>query len=123
MIYRHICVLFCALGISACANDNYIASSGDPARMKLALTDCKHQATDAYIKSTSKQNAMNGVFGGIAGGLAAGGSVLIAAALGATAVVTAAAIPRDQEPMKSSDIDPMIERCMATKGYIGTSEN
>ena len=92
-------VIGCLL-LAGCANDKYAVMAGGAPTiiMSKALSDCKHDALVRYAQGQSHVGAM--LFGA-AGALA----------------------DADSGAMKASDIDPAIERCMAGKGYVGTSEN
>ena len=66
--------------------------------MSKALSGCQHEVLTQYAQGQSHTGAI--LLGPI-------GALLDA----------------DSGAMKASDIDPAIERCMADKGYVGTSEN
>jgi len=96
--------------LAGCAHDSYTVAGGDPAAMPRTLQACKNQAITAYAHDQgSHGGAITGaVLGGAAGGI-------IGAALDSAT--------RAPGAMQPGDINPMVERCMAQAGFIGTSEN
>lgn len=107
---KRVLQLACLLALTGCAHDNYTVAGGDPARMAPTLSGCKNQAIAAYIHD-------QGSHGGVITGAVLGGAVggVIGAALDSTT--------RAPTGVQADDINPMIERCMAQSGFVGTSEN
>ena len=105
-------VLGLAFFVTACANDHYTVipgGNGSQERMAADLAQCKQDVLDRYYHDQHQSGAIvGGVLGGAVGG-AIGGAV------------DAGNTP--DHPMKLSDLDPAIERCMYEHGYTGTSEN
>ncbi len=104
------CATFALVG---CANDNYRVvegGPGSPASLKSDLHDCKNTVIAKFQSEqpTHYNAAMGAVVGG-AFGAALGGEL--------------DASTQKTDYMKPGEIDPAIERCMADKGYSGTSEN
>lgn len=93
-------VLLISFFLTACANDQYVATTGNPSLLSQALSSCKSQVLHDYAQSRSRVNAA----GAIAGGLGA-------------------LIADDGTAMQPGDINPAIERCMAARGFAGTSAN
>ena len=88
-------VLIIALPLLAgCAHDTYTATTGDPVYLKTTLSDCKRQAIHTYAYGQSPIGALLGPVVGMAAGAG-----------------------------DASKINPEIESCMLSKGYVGYSEN
>lgn len=97
-----------------CAEDNYSVvpnGPGSPDRMSADLKACKAQALDAFFDAQKSNTHTGAVVGAVLGG-ALGGAIggSIDAESGKPA-------------MTDRDIDPAIEKCMLSKGYVGTSRN
>lgn len=92
-------VILSALALSACASDQYVATTGSLEGMKSALWDCKMWEAHEYARE--HQSVWLLVGGGVGGAL--GGALAGAASSDA----------------KSAN--QLIEECMAAKGYTGTS--
>lgn len=106
---KHLVFVFAVLAVAGCANDRYVADVGNKAsvgQMKTDLSDCKNLVLHQYAHQQS------GIGAAAAGGL---GGVVAGAVVGLVSTQTGI--------MRASDIDPAIERCMAERGYTGTSEN
>jgi uncharacterized protein YcfJ len=104
-----------AVVLAGCAHDNYSVVAGGPGsqdRMNAELKACKQQAIDAYFDSEKQQPHTGAAVGAVFGGA-------VGSALGAMADKSG----ENPKAMQTSDIDPMIEHCMADRGYSGTSEN
>lgn len=104
--------LLLALGtlVSACAKDNYTVINGEGGskeHLNEDLKSCKREAIHKYFEG----RAQDGVVVGSAIGGAFGGALV------------GALNSNNNNDMKTSDIDPYIEKCMREKGYEGTSEN
>ena len=99
-LMKYAIMLSCLL-LSACANDRYAATTGDPSLQASVLHDCKNQAIhDAVYARNSGAALAAGVIGGAVGGLIVGLA---------------------QKP--ATDPNAQIEACMRAHGYEGTSEN
>ena len=106
---KHLSALLITLAVAGCANDRYVADPGNAAsadQMKSDLSDCKSIVRHQYVHQQS------GIGAAAAGGF---GGVIAGAVVGL--------VSTQSGEMRASDIDPAIERCMAERGYTGTSEN
>jgi outer membrane lipoprotein SlyB len=107
---NRIAFLTISLLLAGCANDHYSVIPGTAAsdeKMADDLRACKHEALDKYEANRDHTGLIAGtLIGGAIGGAVAG-----------------AIDSSSNQGMKPSDIDPEIERCMAGRGYVGTSEN
>lgn len=106
---KHVSAALFAFVLSGCANDRYVADPGNTAsvaQLKSDLSDCKSMVRHQYAHQQS------GLGAAAAGGL---GGVVAGALVGL--------VNTQDGQMRASDIDPAIERCMADRGYTGTSEN
>ena len=98
--------------LCGCAHDDYAVVSGGAGtqeHLRADLSECKHQAIQAYFDSRNNPAHGAALLFGATGGLLAG-----------------AAAGEQQSASKeipASEINPMIETCMVSRGYIGTSEN
>lgn len=118
-------LILAMLILSGCAHDNYSVipnGNGSQGAMFDDLKSCKHDATSKYWSErndgrdtgdTATAGIIGGVLGGALGGALAGAIVGGGAAGGASS--------NNDGAMKTSDIDPYIENCMAARGYAGTS--
>lgn len=95
-----ILLTFLSFPLASCAHDNY--SGGDPAQMQVTLNECKRQALHEHFEGQSSAGI---IAGGLIGG-AIGGALMGAA-----------------EGSGEPGINQLTERCMAERGYQGTSEN
>jgi hypothetical protein len=123
---RLIIIASCTMLLSGCANDQYTVNSigpGSTQRLASDLHDCKIDVLHRYTHSHATEVFVGAALGGI-GGAAVGGGVAAGAASGAIAgtAVSVADTSGDQ-PIPTSQVNPMVEQCMLDKGYTGTSEN
>ena len=103
--------LVLALIASGCAHDNYSVvpgGLGSQDRISSDLKTCKQESLDAFF--ASRNNTRHG-------------AALLGGAAGVAGEAAAAATTPEPKEIPASDINPMVERCMASKGYSGTSEN
>ena len=107
-------VMIVALVVTGCAHDNYTVVAGgmgSSSQLSSDLHNCKHAAAELYAPRQTPGNGIGILIGGVVGGAIGG-----AAAAGVLAAGNSA-------PGVAKNIDAGIERCMADRGYAGTSDD
>jgi len=115
---RRAALMFATLMVTGCAHDNYSASSHVASKDETAsaVRSCKRDIMQSYAVS-APSNHNGALIGAVLGGLMGGA---LGGAIGGGA---GAAADQANGVDRYSNIDQDMERCMADKGYVGTSDD
>lgn len=106
-----------AFMMAGCAHDNYSPASGTGSKDETAsaVRSCKREVMHSY--EVSQPVNSGAIVGAVLGGLMGG---MLGGAIGGGA---GAAADQSSGGDRYSNIDQDMERCMADKGYVGTSDD